>query len=82
MNTKSKNKLYSLDEPGKKRLSNYDKLKISLYYVSIVFFSHLIMFLLMTYNFGIIMIVLLGNGVGFYLFGFKRDKLRLNNSIR
>ncbi len=69
-----------MDEPGKIKTSKCDKLKVSLYYITIVFFSHLIMFLLMTYNFGIIIIILLGNGVGFYLFGFKKDKLRLINN--
>jgi hypothetical protein len=31
------------------------------------------MFILMTYNFGIIMAVIVGNAFGYYLFGSKRE---------
>ncbi len=48
------------------------KALISLYYLAIVFLSHLIMFILMTYSFGIIMAVLVGNAVGFFIFGFTK----------
>jgi hypothetical protein len=52
------------------------RFKYTLYYTEVVFFSNLIMLLLMTYNFGIILAVLSGNGLGFYFFSLKDSKMR------
>jgi hypothetical protein len=41
---------------------------LTLLYTVIVFMSYLLMFILMTYNFGVIMAVILGNTVGYCLF--------------
>ena len=41
------------------------------YYLTIILVSHLIMFILMSYNLGIIIAVIIGNGIGFFLFGFN-----------
>ena len=51
--------------PVKSRIST------TLYYTLIVFFSHFLMFLLMTYNLGIIISLILGNMVGYFIFGFR-----------
>jgi hypothetical protein len=50
------------------------RLSLTLYYTAVTFFSHLMMFILMTYNVGIICVVLLGNAVGFYFFSLKEKK--------
>jgi len=44
------------------------KIKMTLYYFSVVFVSNLLMFFMMTYNLGIILAILFGNVVGFWLF--------------
>lgn len=49
-------------------------------YMSVVFYAYLIMFILMTYNFGIIMMVILGNSVGYFLFGFPEKYVRLGDN--
>lgn len=59
---------FSLEEADKK--TTKQKLKLTLYYFFIVFFGNLLMFILMTYNFGIILALLFGNALGFFLFGF------------
>ena len=41
---------------------------LTLLYTVIVIMSYLLMFVLMTYNFGIIMSVILGNAVGYFIF--------------
>ena len=41
---------------------------LTLIYTLIVFMSYLLMFILMTYNFGVIMAVILGNALGYLLF--------------
>ena len=56
------------------------KLKLMALYGSIVFYSYLVMFLLMTYNFGVIMSVIFGNAIGYFLFGFSEKKVRLGES--
>ncbi len=58
---------FSLEDNQSKTTTQ--KLKLTLYYLSIVVFGNLLMFILMTYNFGIIMALILGNMIGFFLFG-------------
>lgn len=47
------------------------KLHMTLFYFLVVFLSYLIMFFLMSYNFGIIVALLVGNALGFFVFGIK-----------
>jgi hypothetical protein len=42
---------------------------MTLYYGLVVIMSHIIMFLIMTYNFGIIVSIILGNAFGYFIFG-------------
>jgi len=48
-----------------------ERINSTLYYTSIVFLSHFLMFLLMTYNLGIIISLIIGNMIGYFIFGFK-----------
>jgi len=61
----------------------YKSLRISLtlYYTLIVFMSNLIMFILMTYNFGIILSVILGNVVGYGLFFNQCNNVNINKNV-
>lgn len=45
-----------------------DKVIFTLIYAIIVFMSYLMMFILMSYNFGIIITVIIGNAVGYLIF--------------
>lgn len=53
---------------------------LTLLYTIIVLMSYLLMFILMTYNFGVIMAVILGNAVGYLLF-FNIKPKRLNDKV-
>ena len=61
----------------------YKSLRISLtlYYTLIVFMSNLIMFILMTYNFGIILSVILGNVVGYGLFFNQCNNVNIHKNV-
>lgn len=65
--------IFNRDSSENSNRSLSHKLLITLYYIIIVFLSHLIMFILMTYSFGIIMSVLFGNAVGFFIFGLSKN---------
>jgi hypothetical protein len=49
-------------------------------YMGIVFYSFLIMFILMSYNIWIIISVMVGNIVGYYFFGFPEKRVRLGEN--
>ncbi len=51
-----------------------NRLFLTLLYTVIVFMSYLLMFILMTYNFGVILMVILGNTVGYCLFFTLKSK--------
>jgi hypothetical protein len=62
--------LNSLDDTAYKTFSitMSNRVKNTLYYTFLIFMSHFIMLLLMTYNFWIICAMILGHGIGYYLF--------------
>jgi len=59
---------------NKNKITLNSRINLTLYYTSIVFFSHFLMFLMMTYNLGIIIALILGNMVGYFIFGFKKQE--------
>jgi hypothetical protein len=61
---------YSLDDTQQKTFSITisNRVKTTLYYTFLIFLSHFIMLILMTYNFWIICAMIIGHGIGYYLF--------------
>lgn len=71
---------FSREEAASIYTSTWDKLKLTLYYTIIVIMSNLLMFLMMTYNFGIIMAVIIGNAIGFMIFGIDNKLENMSSS--
>jgi hypothetical protein len=65
---KSNEFLCSLEDANQDRRSWKDKILLTLHYSFIVLNGQIIMFLLMTYNFWIILSMIVGNGVGYFFF--------------
>ena len=53
------------------------RILLTAYYALIVFLSYLVMFILMTYNFGIIMTAIIGNVIGYMIF-FNTKSISMN----
>lgn len=58
------------------------KLKLTSFYFIVIFVSHLIMFILMTYNLGIILASLFGDTFGFFLFGLREEKKKVESCCK
>jgi hypothetical protein len=60
----------SLEKNG--QLSMKEKLNMTAYYTGVLLLSHFSMLLMMTYNMGVILAIIFGNGVGYFLFGTQK----------
>ena len=49
---------------------------LTILYTAIVIFSYILMFILMTYNMGIILVVILGNTLGYLIFFNEQEVLK------
>jgi phage shock protein PspC (stress-responsive transcriptional regulator) len=65
-----------------KKLSLLYQLESTLIHTLVVLMIYTNMIFLMTYNIYIVLSIILGNGIGYYMFAFVKDKnLRINSSV-
>lgn len=70
---------FSIDIDSGTKIKLQDKIIITLIHLAIALFIYILMFCVMTYNLWIILSILLGNSVGYAIFGFS-GKTTLRNA--
>jgi lipoprotein signal peptidase len=59
-----------------------NRLKFTAIHTSIVLMIYLLMIFLMTYNIYIVFSIIIGNGIGYYIFAFdKKKNIRQNSNL-